>query len=71
MRINNDRDHKEMKVDISHALTGTKRDAEQIECLWKELTKLRDGGPTTGPDDNKDKGESLAKMVHRLRDQMD
>lgn len=25
MRINNDRDHKDMKVDISHALTGTKR----------------------------------------------
>jgi hypothetical protein len=84
MSINNDRDHKEMKVDINHALTGTKRgksytkiltsyftDAEQIECLWKELTKLRDGGPTTGPDDNKDKGESLAKMVHRLKDQMD
>jgi hypothetical protein len=71
MRINNDRDHKEMKVDINVALTGTKRDAEQIECIWKELTKLRDGGPTTGPDDNKDKGESLAKMVHRLRDQMD
>ena len=25
MRTNNDRDHKEMKVDINHALTGTKR----------------------------------------------
>lgn len=58
-----------MKVDINHALTGTKRDAEQIDCLWKELTKLRDGGPPTGgKDDGKDKGESLAKMVNRLKD---
>jgi len=69
MRTNNDRDHKEMKVDINHALTGTKRDAEQIDCLWKELTKLRDGGPPSKPgEDGKDKGESLAKMVHRLKD---
>lgn len=69
MRTNNDRDHKEMKVSINHALTGTKRDADQIESLWKELTKLRDGGPpSSGKDGEADKGESLAKMVHRLKD---
>lgn len=57
-----------MKVDINHALTGTKRDFEQIDCIWKELHKLRDGGPPVAGDGDKDKGESLAKMVHRLRD---